>query len=177
MAYTNVNDLSTLVTVTEVKNTIASANFDGSLITNDIIKIAEITHIEKTISREFYEELVTQHHAASLNPYNQTLMDDYLVRTLSWFVKLEVLNDVMYSTTSSGIMQNIDDFSTGVSPKQFDLIKQDVSRKANLFLQDMLDFLNDDAIIVNYPTYKSNRTEVNVMNNDTTNKAHGIIFH
>ena len=177
MAYNNVNDLDTLVSVAEVKNTIASVNFDGSLITNDIIKIAEITHIEKSISREFYEELVTQHHNGVLTNPNDTLMDDFLIRCLSWFVKFEVLNDVMYNTTSSGVMVNIDDFSQQVSQKQFDLIKQDVYRKANLFLQDMLDYLNDENNIANYPTYKTNRMEQSTLNNDTTNKAHGIIFH
>lgn len=177
MAYNNVNDLGRLVSTQEVKNTIASSNFDGTLITADLIKIAEITHIEKSISREFYEELVSEHDSATLSPANQTLMDDFLVRCLSWFVKLEVMNDVMYNTTSSGVMENIDDFSTGVDAKQFDLIKQDVYRKANLFLQDMLDYLNDSVIIQNYPTYKNNRKEVSVMNNSTPSKSHGVIFH
>jgi len=178
MAYTNVNDLDELVTSVDVKLCIASSNFDADLITKDIIKLAEITHIEKTIGREFYEELVTQHDSAgTLSAANQILMDDYMTRCLSWFVKLEVLNDVMFNTTSSGVMQNIDDFSQGVSPKQFDLIKQDVYRKANLFLQDMLDYMNDEFNIANFPTYKKTKPESSVMNNSTASKAHGIIFH
>ena len=178
MAYTNVNDLDSLVSPAEVISTIANSNFDVGLITPDIIKIAEITHIEKSIGREFYEELVKQHHSTGvLGAANQILMDDYMTRCLSWFVKLEVLNDTMYNTTSSGIMQNIDDFSQGVSPKQFDLIKQDVYRKANLFLQDMLDYLNDSLIAPSFPTYKKNSPEKSVMNNVTASKSHGIIFH
>ena len=88
-------------------------------------------------------------------------MDDFLVRCLSWFVRFETLNDLQYNTTGTGIMENIDDFSQAVSPKQFDLIKQDVYRKATLFLQDMLDYISDE----------------DAMGDVTANKQGGIIFY
>ena len=69
-------------------------------ISQQVIKIAEITHIEPNISREFYEELVTQHHGGALTVPNQLLMDDYLVNCLSWYVKLEVMNDLAHQATS-----------------------------------------------------------------------------
>ena len=178
MIYNNVNNLNRLVTQTEVLATLSNVNIDANLITTDVIKIAEITHIEKVIGREFYEELVTQHHNAGLSTANQTLMDDYLVRTLSWFVRFEILNDLQYQTTASGVMQNIDDFSTAVSPKQFDLIKQDVYRKATLFLQDMLDFISNKNNINNYLTYKnSQRKDEDAYGDATANKQGGIIFY
>lgn len=179
MPYNNVNNLDRLVTKVEVKSSLANLNFDSNLITDDIIKIAEITHIEKVIGREFYEELVTQHDpTGSLSAANQTLMDDYLVRCLSWFVRFETLNDLQYNTTGSGIMENIDDFSQAVSPKQFDLIKQDVYRKATLFLQDMLDFMNDENNINNYPTYKNSiYKDRDAMGDVSANKQGGIIFY
>jgi hypothetical protein len=178
MLYNNVNNLIRLVSQAEVISTLSSVNIDADLITTDVIKIAEITHIEKVIGRAFYEELVIQHAAATLTTANQTLMDDYLVRTLSWFVRFEILNDLQYQTTASGVMQNIDDFSQAVSPKQFDLIKQDVYRKASLFLQDMLDFISNKQNINNYPTYKNSvDKDYDAMGDVTANKQGGIIFY
>jgi|TARA_B100001094_G_scaffold332747_1_gene406243 hypothetical protein len=179
MPYNNVNDLARLVTKNEVISSLANVNFDPNLITDDIIKIAEITHIEKVIGREFYEELVTQHDpTGTLTTANQTLMDDFLVRCLSWFVRFETLNDLQYNTTGTGIMENIDDFSQAVSPKQFDLIKQDVYRKATLFLQDMLDYISDENNINNYPTYKTSKyRDEDAMGDVTANKQGGIIFY
>jgi hypothetical protein len=75
-------------------------------------------------------------------------------------------------------MQNIDDFSQAVSPKQFDLIKQDVYRKASLFLQDMLDFISNKQNINNYPTYKNSvDKDYDTMGDVTANKQGGIIFY
>ena len=145
MPYNNVNNLNTLVSKAQIIATLNTANFDGGLITTDIIKIAEITHIEKTIG---------------------------------WFVKFEMLNDIQYQTTGTGVMQNIDDFSTAVSPKQFDLIKQDCFRKATLFLQDMLDFMTDDNNLSDYPTYKNSvDKDEDAMGDVTANKMGGIIFY
>jgi|TARA_B110000259_G_scaffold181473_1_gene223606 hypothetical protein len=178
MPYNNVNNLNTLVSKAQIIATLNTANFDGGLITTDIIKIAEITHIEKTIGRAYYEELVIQNSASSLTAANTTLMNDYLIRTLCWFVKFEMLNDIQYQTTGTGVMQNIDDFSTAVSPKQFDLIKQDCFRKATLFLQDMLDFMTDDNNLSDYPTYKNSvDKDEDAMGDVTANKMGGIIFY
>ena len=177
MAYTNINQFDRLITNQEVIiQCITNANFDKYLISPDIIKIAEITHLEKPLSREFYEELVTQHDSAgTLTADNQTLMDDYLHRTLAWFVKFEMMNDIQNNTTSSGIMNNLDDFGAVVDHKSFDMMKQDVYRKANLFLQDMLDYLG--AHLSTYPTYKNNTHDTSVLGDDSTNKANGIIFY
>lgn len=178
MPYTNINNLTELVTPNEVRlQCINDANFDINDIGKDLIKLAEITHIEKPLSREFYEELVTQHHNATLTVANTTLLDDYLYRCLCWFVKFEVMNDIQHKTTSSGIVTNIDDFNTEVTPAQYNMMKQDVLRKANIFLQDMLDFLNDSANINNYPTYRDNGGDKSVLGDATTNKSAGIIFY
>jgi len=178
MAYTNINDLNPLVSAaTVIQTAMVSQVFDTALITSSIVKIAEITHLEKPLSREFYEELVTQTHNASLTAANSTLYDDYLLRTLCWFVKLEAMNEIQNNITSSGVMTNIDDYSTKVSPQEFNMMKIDVERKANIFLQDMLDFLNDSVVITNYPTYQKHAGHSSIINDDSTNKKGGIIFY
>tara|TARA_R110000744_G_scaffold89619_2_gene174198 strand:+ start:8452 stop:8988 length:537 start_codon:yes stop_codon:yes gene_type:complete len=178
MAYTNINQYNPLVNANSVVLiSMVSQQFDTNLLTSSVIKLAEITHIEKPLSREFYEELVIQYNTASLTAANSTLYDDYLERVLCWFVKLEAMNEIHNNVTSSGVMTNIDDYSTKVSPAEFALMKNDVERKANLFLQDMLDFLNDSVVINNYPTYKKYGVGSSIINDDSTNKKGGVIFY
>jgi hypothetical protein len=177
--YNNVNNLQTLVTPLQVmSNSITNLNFDTTLISMNMIKLAEINHLEKPLSRLYYEELVTENDAGTLSVANQTLMNDYLIRTLSWFVKFEIMNDLQYNTSNSGITTNIDDFSTAVSQKQYDLIKQDTYRKATVYLNDMIDFLHGDAQISAYPTFRKNApNEDGKTDSGSANKNHGIIFY
>ena len=177
MAYNNVNHLNGLVTKTDVINTaFINATVDKQLIPKSIIKIAEIAHIEKPLGRPFYEEMVIQHNG-SMTAANTVLYEDYLKRCLCWYVKLEAMNEIQNQVSSSGVMTNIDDYSTKVSPAEFNLMKQDVHRKAQLFLQDMLDFLTDENNIGNYPTFRDNVHDTGTINDGSTNTKGGIIFY
>lgn len=177
-AYNNVNDLNTLVTASEVISiSFINATVDTQLITDSVIKIAEIAHLEKPLSRPFYEELVTQHHLGTFTVANQTLYDAYLKRCLCWYVKLEAMNEIQNQVSSSGVMHNIDDYSAKVTPQEFNLMKQDVHRKAQLFLQDMLDFISNHVNIASFPTYRDNIHDTKTINDGSTNTKGGIIFY
>ena len=178
MAYTNVNDKAPLLTSSEVVtyafNT--SANFDTSMITNHILKMTEIAHIEKILGREFYEELVTQHAGGSLTTANASLLDDFLYRALAWFTKYELMSDIQNNTTSSGIVTNIDEFSDAVSEDAFNRMKNETYRRANIFLDDMIEFLNDSNNSSSYPLWQKYGTRDNSMEGESTKRG-GLIFY
>jgi hypothetical protein len=134
--------------------------------------LAELAHIKHAIGKEFYEELKTQHHAGTLTTANQTLMDDFMTRCLCWFVRFEVITEVQSNSSSMGIVHNIDEFSTIIDPAELNAYKQDTYRKAEIYLKDMIDFIEDDDQIGNYPTYESNKP-----NTYSTYKNHGIIMY
>ena len=174
--YNNVNDKIPLVNSTQIIafafNT--SGNFDATLISNSIIKLTEIAHIEKPLGREFYEELVTEHHANTLYANNTTLLDDYLYRALSYFVKYELMNDIQYNTTSSGIVTNIDEFSQAVDGDSFKRMKEDTYRKANIFLDDMIEYLTDNPTL--YPLWQKYGSKETSSDGFSTKKG-GIIIY
>ena len=99
-------------------------------------------------------------------------MDDFLTRTLCWFVRFEVINEVQSNSSSAGIVHNIDEFATIIDPAELNAYKQDTYRKAEIYLKDMLDFMNDSDQNGDYPTYESNKP----CNNDVY-KNHGIIMY
>ena len=169
----NVNQYNPLVTAAEViSNSFTNANTDTALISNNTILLAELAHLKEAIGKKFYEELKTQHHAGTLTAANETLMNDFLVRCLCWFVRFEVINEVQSNSTSAGIVNNIDEFGTIIDPAELNAYKQDTYRKSEVYLKDMLDYMNDDDQSGDYPTYESNKPC-----NDNVYKNHGIIMY
>jgi hypothetical protein len=169
----NVNQYNPLVTAAEViSNSFTNANTDTALISNNTILLAELAHLKEAIGKKFYEELKTQHHAGTLTAANETLMNDFLVRCLCWFVRFEVINEVQSNSTSAGIVNNIDEFATIIDPAELNAYKQDTYRKAEIYLKDMLDYINDDDQSGSYPTYESNKPC-----NNNVYKNHGIIMY
>ena len=169
----NVNRYSTLVTAAEViSNSFTNANTDTALISTNTILLAELAHIKPALGKKFYEEIKTQHHNGSLTTANQTLMDDFLTRTLCWFVRFEVISEVQNNSTSAGIVNNIDEFATIIDPSELNAYKQDTYRKSEIYLKDMIDYMEDEDQDGQYPTYESDRPR-----RGHTYKNHGIIMY
>ena len=169
----NTNQYIPLVTAAEViSNSFTNANTDPYLISDNTILLSELAHLKTAIGKKFYEELKTQHNGGTLTTANQTLMDDFLTRTLCWFVRFEVINEVQSNSSSMGIVHNIDEFSTIIDPAELNAYKQDTYRKSEIYLQDMIEFLNDPDNSADYPTYTANAPC-----NTTTYKNHGIIMY
>jgi len=169
----NVNQYSTLVTSAEViSNSFTNANTDTALISTNTILLAELAHIKPALGKKFYEEIKTQHHNGTLTTANQTLMDDFLTRTLCWFVRFEVISEVQNNSTSAGIVNNIDEFATIIDPSELNAYKQDTYRKSEIYLKDMIDYMEDEDQNGQYPTYESDRPR-----RGHTYKNHGIIMY
>jgi len=169
----NVNQYKTLATAGEViSNSFTNANTDPALISTNTILLSELAHLKSAIGKKFYEELKTQNNDGTLTTENQTLMDDFLVRTLCWFARFEVINEIQSNSSSAGIVHNIDEFSTIIDPAELNAYKQDTYRKAEIYLKDMIEFLDDPDNSGDYPTYTANAPC-----NTTTYKNHGIIMY
>jgi len=169
----NVNQYKTLATAGEViSNSFTNANTDPALISTNTILLSELAHLKSAIGKKFYEELKTQNNGGTLTTANQTLMDDFLVRTLCWFARFEVINEIQSNSSSAGIVHNIDEFSTIIDPAELNAYKQDTYRKAEIYLKDMIGFLDDPDNSGDYPTYTANAPC-----NTTTYKNHGIIMY
>ena len=169
----NTNQYIPLVTASEViSNSFSNANTDPYLISDNTILLSELAHLKTAIGKKFYEELKTQNNGGTLTAANQILMDDFLIRTLCWFVRFEVINEIQSNSSSMGIVHNIDEFSTIIDPAELNAYKQDTYRKSEIYLQDMLEYLNDSDNSADYPTYTANAPC-----NTTTYKNHGIIMY
>ena len=170
----NYRQYTTLVSAGEViEKTFTNKNTDPTLISENTIVLAELAHIRPLLGDKFYGELKLQHNQGSLSTNNATLMQYFLEDTLCWYVRFEVANDIMNNTTSSGIVNNIDEFSRLITPKDFNTFKQDTYRKAEIFAKDMMDYIEDEDQDGFFPTYDNNKPKSMI----DTYKNHGMIFY
>tara|TARA_R100000541_G_scaffold9480_3_gene17187 strand:- start:3985 stop:4599 length:615 start_codon:yes stop_codon:yes gene_type:complete len=170
----NTRQYKTLVTSGEViENTFTNKNTDPVLVSNNTIVLSELAHIRPLLGDKFYAELKLENNTDALSANNQILMDFYLQVSLSWFVRFEVINDIMSNITSSGVVHNVDEFSRIITPDDYNTFKQDTYRKAEIFANDMMGFLNGADQAGLYPTFAANKPKS--LNN--TYKNHGMIFY
>lgn len=170
----NTKQYTTLVSAGEViDKTFTNKNTDPVLVSENTIVLSELAHIRPLLGEKFYAELKLQHDTGALSVDNQAFMTYYLEDTLSWFVRFEVVNDIMSNISSSGVVNNIDEFSRIISQDTYNTFKQDTYRKANIFANDMMDFLNGTDQAGLYPTFENNKPKS--MNG--TYKNHGMIFY
>ena len=170
----NTRQYKTLVTAGEViNNTFTNKNTDPVLVSNNTIVLSELAHIRPLLGDKFYAELKLENNTDALSANNQILMDYYLQVAESWFVRFEVINDIMSNITSSGVVHNVDEFNSVITPSDYNTFKQDTYRKAEIFANDMMDFLNGTDQKGLYPTFETNRPKS--MSN--TYKNHGMIFY
>jgi hypothetical protein len=170
----NTRKYDTLVSAGEViDKTFTNKNTDPSLVSENTIVLAELAHIRPLLGDKFYAELKEQHDTGTLTVNNTEFMTYYLEDCLSWFVRFEVVNDIMSNISSSGVVHNIDEFSRIINQDAYNAFKQDTYRKAEIFASDMIDFLKSDDEKGNYLTFENNSPK----SMSDTYKNHGMIFY
>ena len=146
------------------------------MISDAILEIAELAHIKPELGLDMYEELKTQNHNGTLTTANSDLLTHYLKPALCWFVRFEVMNEIQYNTTSAGLVVNVSDFSTPANVEQFNQMKSDTFRKAQVLLDDMIAYITHDDQTNDYPLYGKD-SDSSIPDTDIASKMNGIIFY
>jgi len=170
----NYKQYTTLVSAAEViAKTFTNSNTDPYLISENTIVLAELAHIRPLLGDKFYGELKLQHNNGTLTTDNEELLQYYLEDALCWYVRFEVINDIQSNITSSGVVNNLDEFSRVIDDNDYNSFKQDTYRKAEIFANDMMDYIKGDDQKGKFPTYENNLPK----SLHGTYKNHGMIFY
>lgn len=173
----NVRQYNKFVTASEVISTaFTNQATDTALISDAILEIAELAHIKPELGLDMFEELKTQNHNGTLTTANSDLITHYLKPALCWFVRFEVMNEIQYNTTSAGLVVNVSDFSTPANVEQFNQMKSDTFRKAQVLLNDMIAYITHDDQLNDYPLY-GHDGDSSMPDTDIATKMNGIIFY
>ena len=151
-------------------------NTDTSLITAEIRKLAEVAHIMEPLGRDFYIHLKDAFDAGTETAEETVLMTDWIKPTLAFYTRFELILDIQNQSTSSGIVHNIPEFSNVVSAKDLNVYKQDTYRKANVFTEQMVKFLDENSN--EFPEY-ADSSDVDLLcnKNKIVSKTHGMIIY
>ena len=173
----NVRQYNKFVTASEVISTaFTNQATDTALISDAILEIAELAHIKPELGLDMYEELKTQNHNGILTTANSDLLTHYLKPALCWFARFEVMNEIQYNTTSAGLVINTSDFSNPASVEQFNQMKSDTFRKAQVLLDDMIAYITHQDQVNDYPLYGKDG-DSSMPDTDIASKMNGIIFY
>tara|TARA_B100000035_G_C21016232_1_gene561961 strand:- start:186 stop:779 length:594 start_codon:yes stop_codon:yes gene_type:complete len=177
MAKTDYRQYKNLITAAEVvSKSMSNANMDTTIIDDNIVLIAELTHLKPHLGDFFWGELRKKHDTNSLSANETTLLENYIIPCLAFYVKYEVLNDMQYNTTSSGIVTNDDDFSDPVDAFELSVLKEDTFRKAEILRKDMMEWLDDDDNVGVYSDYESGDNDTH-LNGDNVTRLGGILAY
>ena len=180
MAATDYRQYGNLVTVGDViANAFTHVSHGGEILDNNIILIAEITHLKQHLGDYFWGELRKKNDsnsAETLSTYETILLQNYIKPCLVYFVKYEVLNDLQYNTTGSGVVTNDDEWSDPVDSSEMSILKNDTYRKAEILRKDMMEWLDDSENNGVFPEYESNLNERH-LNGDNVVKLGGILAY
>lgn len=174
----NVRQYNTLVTASEViTKSFTNQATDQALISDELITIAELAHIKPMLGLDMYEELKTQNHNSTLTAANTTLMSFYLKPALCWYARFEAMNEIQYNTTSAGLVVNVSEFSNPANVEQFNQMKSDTFRKAQVLSDDMIAFITHEDQVNQYPLYGKDGDYSTPNDGDLAQKMNGIIFY
>lgn len=142
--YRQYNNLISASKVVDIAMT--NSNMDVSIIDDNIILIAEITHIKEHLGSYFWGNLrkdSSESNWATHSSYDdkRTFVNNYLQPCLALYVKYEVLNDMQYNTSSSGVTLNVDEWTETADDSEMSILKEDTFRKAEILRKDMMEWL------------------------------------
>lgn len=177
MAATDYRQYSNLITAAEVvSQAMTNANMDSSIIDDNIVLIAELTHLKQHLGDYFWGQLRLKKQGGTLDANETTLLNNYIKPCLAFYVKYEVLNDMQYNTTSSGVVTNEDEWSDSADNTEMSILKEDTFRKAEILKKDMINWLDDsdnDGVFTDYE-HSSNDKH---LNGDNVVRLGGILAY
>ena len=163
------------MTPTEVINKVfTNKNTDTVLITDEVLRVAEIAHIIEPLGFDFYIHLKRAFEGGTETAEEIVLMKDWIKPTLAQFTKFELILEIQNQDTSSGIVGNIPEFASLVSASDLNVYKQDTFRKGKVLKEQMEIFLNKNSS--EFPEYKNGGSSL-CNNGSGTVKTHGIILY
>ena len=162
--------MAQLITPQEVIDRAFTNQADIALIKDSFIEIAQEEHIRPVLAGDLddadslYFDIVDQNNQCTLTVENETLLKDYIRPCLAFYVKYEILVDMMVNTTSQGLMVNTTENSNSATDEQRASLAKKALSHANTLRDKMVRYIEDDARNNNYAKYEAGRNKSNQTN-------------
>ena len=144
------NDI-TYVTVQDIKEyTSVSKNISPEIL-QPYIKMAETFHLRRVLGENLDNSLLAMISGDTLSGSSYTLVQEYIIPTSIWFSYYEALPFVWTRSNAKGLTKGFSDTTSALDVKEYQMIKQELWDKAIMYLNRLIDYLNDN--VTTYPLY------------------------
>lgn len=134
-----------LITSEEViKLTFTNRNTDPVLIADNLIRAIQFTYVKPVLGEDYYDSLLGRVATSTETSAEVILLNDYMKPMLAYYVKHDVIPDLMANTSSAGVRSNSDDNSSPASDKQVQRLMDQALKTAARLKDQMVDFLDDN---------------------------------
>lgn len=131
-------------------NSIIADNADFELIKPTIVMVQDI-YLQQVLGTQLYEDLRTKIGAGTLNSDEKNLIDKYLLKTLLWYIQMEVAPVLRYRYQNKGVMVKSSENSQPVSESELRTHMDWCRVKAEQYAQLTTDYLRVNSSL--FPKY------------------------
>ncbi len=161
-----------LLTATYVKDyTFVDPNVDEKYI-RIAIEEAQKIHIRNYIGSGLYNEIISQVETGTLTALNTTLLNDYIIPALKWWVMVEAAPFLTYKVTNKNIVRKNSESSSGVDSSELNNFMDLVTDKAQYHTRRLIDYLFEYSD--QYPLYDNPGDGFDTINPQGYAYDHGI---
>lgn len=160
------------VTATYIKDyTFVDPNVDEKYIRISIEEAQKI-HIRNYIGSGLYNEIIGQVETGTLTALNTTLLNDYIIPALKWWVMVEAAPFLTYKVTNKNIVRKNSESSSGVDSSELNNFMDLVTDKAQYHTRRLIDYLFEYSD--QYPLYDNPGDGFDTINPQGYAYDHGI---
>jgi hypothetical protein len=149
---------------------IVNDNVDMKLVT-PVIKDVQVIYIRKLLGTRLYDQILSQIGSNSVSTANQTLLDNYVLPCMKYYVQLELTPILKYRYMNKGIMVNSSENGQPADLQEIKWMMDYWKNKAEVLAEKVTEFLK--ASSATYTLYYSN-TEIYEDKPNTNNFTSGL---
>lgn len=132
-------------------------NTDFKILKPTILMVQDI-YLQKILGTVLYNDLKTKLIADTTlasSPNEKYLIDNYISKTLAWYVKMESILDFKFRFMNKGVMVKKGEYSESADTIDLRLIRDDAREKAEMYAEMMTKYLRFNiALFPKYAEYQ-----------------------
>ena len=147
------------------EHTTIEENVDDSLLTPYIIKVQD-THIQQVLGSSFMDHLYSAVTNSTLTTAEESLIRDYIQRTVAEYVFYEAYPFISFKSTNKGTQKQNSEWSTSAELSEIKFIRSAILDMAQFYLSRLVKYMCDHS--ADFPAYLNPTLPQNV---DKSRKA------
>ena len=137
------------------EKSVINGNADMKVIT-PTIQLCQDKYIKPILGTDLYDQILSEIGSSTVTAENVTLLDNYILPALMWYILCEVTPVFKYRYANKGIQVNSSENSQSASLDEIQWLMDKWRNNAEWYGQQATKFLREESDSTNYPLYLEN---------------------